>query len=98
LVIVGREISSRNYCLEMLKEIHRLIPEDVYLSTFIFENKTDVVLKGSAVNMPLVFTFARSLNESDLLSSAEIKYVTQRKIRESELTNFEIICKIKSGV
>lgn len=96
LAIVDREINSRNYCLEALSEVHRLIPEDVYLSTFIFENKTGVVLKGSAVNMPLVFTFARSLNNSDLLSSAEIKYATQRKIRDKELTNFEIICKIKS--
>lgn len=94
IAIINKQINNQNSCLEVLREIHRIIPENIFLNTFIFEGSDEVILKGTASDMSLVFGFVPILNESSLLEKIELRYVTQRKIQSREFTDFEIICKL----
>jgi Tfp pilus assembly PilM family ATPase len=94
ILILDRHLGNQNSCLEVLKEIHKAIAEGVYIDTFIFQEDSQVNLKGSAPGMPLILESVARLNESLVFREAQIKYVTQTKTEAGESTDFEIICKL----
>jgi Tfp pilus assembly protein PilN len=95
--IVNAQMSNENSCLEILREIHRISPKDIYLNTFIFQEADEVILKGTAPSMSLVFSFVPILNDSLFFENVQVRYATQRKMQALELTDFEIICKLSTG-
>jgi hypothetical protein len=44
--------------------------------------------------MSSVFNLALILNDSPIFDSAQVKYVTQKKIQMGEVTDFEISCRL----
>ena len=97
IAIINAQIDNESSCIEILREVHSITPSKIYLNTFIFEEGNEVILKGTAPTMSLVFSFVPILNESLSFENVEVRYATQRKTRMGELTDFEIICKIKVG-
>jgi len=95
--IVNMQIDNDNSCLEILREIHRITPKDIYLNTFIFQEADEVVLKGTSPSMSLVFSFVPILNSSPFFENVQVRYATQRKMQAAESTDFEIVCKLSPG-
>lgn len=98
IAIINAQLSIEGSCIEILREIHRITPKDIYLTTLIFEEKNEVTIKGTAPTMSLVFSFVPILNESPLFENVQTRYATQRKMRTGELTDFEISCKLSKVI
>lgn len=96
IAIINAQLDNENSCIEILREIHRITPSDIYLNTFLFEETNEVTLKGTSPTMSLVFSFVPILNKSSFFENVQVRYATQRKMRSGELTDFEIICKLRS--
>ncbi|MFH1621949.1 MAG: pilus assembly protein PilM [Candidatus Omnitrophota bacterium] len=95
IAIINSQLSTENSCIEILRELHKITPAEISLETFIFEDQGEVTLKGTSPAMSLVFSFVPILNKSTFFENIQVKYATQRKTKIEELTDFEIICKIK---
>ena len=97
IAIIKAQLDDEHSCLEVLREIHEITPPNIYLINFMFEDEKEVILKGNAPSMSLVFSFVPILNKSEFFENAQVKYATQRKTRRGELTDFEIICPLSSS-
>lgn len=98
MAIIKTQLNYENSCLEIFREIHKITPKEIYLSTFIFEEDKEVILKGRAASMSLVFSFVPILNNSLFFKDAQVRYATQRKTQTGELTDFEIFCPLDLSV
>ncbi|MFC1646233.1 pilus assembly protein PilM [Candidatus Omnitrophota bacterium] len=96
IAVINAQLNKSNSCIEILGEIHQITPIDINLNTFIFEESKEVVIKGTAKVMSLVFRFVPILNKSSFFEDVQVRYATQRKLVTGELTDFEIICKLSS--
>jgi len=95
LNIINSHIQQKASCLDILRELHLITPNDVFLSTFIYEDGQAVTIKGTAPSMSVVFSFVPILNKSDFFENVSVRYATQRKTTGSELTDFEIVCPLE---
>ena len=86
-----KKIFSRSELRDVKKLIDTSFGEEVPLI------EKEVILKGNAPSMTLVFSFVPILNKSEFFENAQVKYATQRKTRRGELTDFEIICPLSSS-
>lgn len=96
IAVINAQLNNSNSCIEILREIHQITPPDINLNTFLFEESKEVVIKGTAKTMSLVFSFVPILNKSSFFGDVQVRYATQRKLAVGELTDFEIICKLSN--
>jgi len=95
ITIINEHLEQEGSCIDILRELHIITPQEVFLNTFIYEEERGVTIKGTAPSMSVVFSFVPILNKSDFFEDVGVRYATQRKMVGSELTDFEIICPLK---
>lgn len=90
----GKETSS---ALDMLYELHQIIPGQMRLTSFIYEENSRLSLHGQIPELDSVFAFVSQLEKSRVFKNfvVLIKYATQKKAQASETVDFEIICSKK---
>ena len=89
---VKMELNNRESAINVLAELHRLIPQDIQLTAVKFSLSGNVSLEGNSRTMATVFSFIGVMEESDLFKSVESRRTTKRKIGEGEIVDFDIIC------
>jgi Tfp pilus assembly PilM family ATPase len=94
IAVINSQSNSEGSCMEILREIHKITPPEIYLNTFLFEEGKMLTIKGTAPTMSLVFNFVPILDKSSFFESVQVRYATQRKMQTEELTDFEITCKL----
>jgi len=95
--IVNLQMDNKDSCIDVLREIYKITPQEIYLNTFVFEENKDAILRGNAPTMSTVFSFVNTLNESKFFKNIEVKYVNQRKTKAQDITDFEIICTLEKA-
>ncbi len=83
---------ARGSSLNMLNEVNRLLPREIFLTSVEIEDKQTAALKGNARVMSDVFKFVSLLESSELFTNVKTKYTTARKEQNSEYTEFQITC------
>ena len=78
--------------INILAEIYKIIPNEIYITGIDIEEKGKVVLKGRAMAMSDVFKFVTTLEKSPVFENVKTAYTTAKKEKESEYTEFEITC------
>ncbi len=81
--------------LYILLELHKIVPQDIELTNFDFENKKGLTLKGTSATMAGVFKFVGVLDKSNYFTNSKVKFVKKRATAEG-LTDFEIFCPLKN--
>lgn len=94
--IVRSQSNKRSEALTILNELHRIIPPQIYLALYKYENGK-VELKGSADVLSDIFRLVTILEKSPYFQNVEVKYATKRKVGEQELVDFTITCPISPG-
>ena len=87
-------VSTRQSCMEALRQISLVISPDITINKFYFEKNKSVVLTGEASSHSSVVTFSKNLGESELFEDAKIRYTKKEDILK-ENVDFEIICSLK---
>lgn len=87
----GRQTLS---VLDILYELHKVIPEQVYLTNFSYEENNQVILHGQVPELDAVFVFVSQLEKSPEFKNFDIrvKYASQKRAQSNEVIDFEIIC------
>jgi len=78
--------------LDLLYDLNQALPAGVYLTNFAYEENSQVVLRGQAKELNLVFALVAQLEKSPVFKGFEIKisYATKRKVSSGEIVSFEI--------
>lgn len=95
IAIINRQLDTESSSMEILRKLHEVAPAEIYLNSFMYQEDSEVIIKGTAPSMSLVFSFVPILNETSFFENVQVKYVTQRKTVTGEITDFEIVCKLK---
>jgi len=84
----------RPVVLEALFELYRIMPAHAHLTSFNFQDKGELVLRGQAKALSFVLMLVSELEKSSVFQDAQIKlkYATQRRISSGEAVDFEIAC------
>lgn len=80
--------------LDILYELHKRLPEQIFLISLVYEDGNDLIIHGQAPELNFVFDFVSTLQKSEILKSFNIKvrYATKKKTQAGEIVDFEIAC------
>lgn len=93
LRVVKKQLSEGATSLDVIYHLYRLIPANISLIDFDYEDKDRVVrFRGTAVRMSDVFNLATILEKSDRFGNVQTGSVSKRQTREGELVDFQFRC------
>ncbi len=88
LDLIRDRFSEKGSCLDILLELHKIIPSQIALSSFDFEGES-ITLKGDSPNMAGVFQLVSILEASSFFSGAEVRYARMETGKDA-IIGFEI--------
>ncbi len=89
---VEKSHQKKPSALDILYELHQIIPVDVVLTNFSYDESGQIVLRGQTPQMDNVFEFVTRLEKSVVFKGFEIKvkYASNKKLNAGDLVDFEI--------
>lgn len=93
----GRMNSSAS-SLPALRELHRIMPADISLTSLNFEERRQIVMRGQSPALESIFVFVSALENSPVLGGYNIKMrnATKRSVpgaaEGAQAVEFEIVC------
>ncbi len=93
LQMVKYELKNRGIPLDVLAEIHSLIPKNVQLTGIKYSRQGEKFsVTGNSRSMSVVFGFIDSMEASPYFKNVEPRRTTKRKTDNDEVVDFEITC------
>ncbi len=90
--LVKGRLDAKKSSINILNEISRLTPKEIYFTNINIEEDRQTVLQGRAAAMSNVFEFVTTLENSPYFENVQTTYTTTKKEKETEYAKFEIIC------
>jgi Tfp pilus assembly PilM family ATPase len=90
--LVEKRLDSRGSSIEVISEIYKITPKEIYLTDINIDEKQQIILKGGALAMSDVFKYVKKLEESDMFENVKTTYTTTKKDKDTEFAEFEISC------
>jgi Tfp pilus assembly protein PilN len=87
-------LQKRPSALDVLYELHKVMPDQISLVSLIYEEDEQVVLRGQTQELNSVSAFVSELERISVFKNFSIKprYATQKKTQLGEIWDFEIAC------
>jgi Tfp pilus assembly PilM family ATPase/Tfp pilus assembly protein PilN len=87
-------LQQRPSALDVLYELHKVMPAQISLVSLIYEEDEQVVLRGQTQELNSVSAFVSQLERISVFKNFSIKlrYATQKKTITGEVVDFEIVC------
>lgn len=81
-------------CLDMLYEVNQVMPPEIYLTNFSYEENNQLLLRGQAPELSYILAFVSNLEKSTVFRKFNIKvrYASKRSVQAQETIDFEIEC------
>lgn len=95
--IVKDRLNNRLVGLEVMSELYRLIPEEIYLNNVILDENGTITIQGTSESMSRVFSLVGALEESGLFKSVKTNSTTAKKERGKDVAAFELTFKLESA-
>lgn len=90
--MVEERLDAKAASINLLNEIYKLTPKEIYLNSINIEEKNKTILRGRAAVMSDVFKYVTTLENSDLFDSVNATYTSTKKENNVEYAEFEITC------
>jgi len=92
--ILESQAKYRLQVLEVLYELHKMTPKDIYLSSFIYEDENQIALRGHTPELNYVLELVSTLEKSKAFGNftSKLRYATKKKTQTGDIIDFEIIC------
>lgn len=94
LIAVRQSRQLQAGALELLKELHAIVPGQTALNLLTLEGNGELVLKGQADSMAHVLRLVTTLEGSALFQNVQIRYANKRRFQGREIADFEIQCRL----
>ena len=95
--ILRQYLQTRSLPLDSVRELYRIIPQEIYLSAVNMDDAGLVSVQGISDSMSKVFSFVTALEASPLFEGVKTKSTSAKKDRGKEVAAFEIIMNLASG-
>jgi Tfp pilus assembly PilM family ATPase/Tfp pilus assembly protein PilN len=90
--------NTKNLVLNFIFEKHKVVPPDIHLTSIRFNGKDRLTIRGVSTVMSEIFRFLNVLEESKYFQDVRTKFVTTRKVKGRDMTEFEIICPLDASL
>ncbi|MFA6079358.1 MAG: PilN domain-containing protein, partial [Candidatus Omnitrophota bacterium] len=87
-------IYKRKLPLALLYELQKIVPKEIAINFVSLDESNSVILRGQGAQLADVFKFVTTLENSIYLEGVSTKYTRTKKVKEKEVTDFEINFKI----
>ncbi|MFH1837133.1 MAG: pilus assembly protein PilM [Candidatus Omnitrophota bacterium] len=91
---VKRYLAEQGYMLNLIAELHDILPKNTYFSDIRVETNGEFSIKGFADSMSSIFTFIGIMEESVFFEEVVAKYTSKRKEEDKDIAIFEITGKV----
>ncbi len=92
--ILREYLTNRSLPLETIRELYRIIPQEIFLSAINIDDTGMVSIQGVSNSISEVYNFVTALQASPLFQGVKAKSTSSKKDRGKEVTSFEIIMKV----
>ena len=93
--IMREHLKAEGSCLDVMRETYAVIPSNIFLTMYIYEEGKGITLKGSSPNMSQVVKLVPMLEQSKYFKDVQLRYASKRKKKGVDLTDFEIFISLK---
>lgn len=95
--IVQTHLKNSMVSLDVINELYRKIPREIYLTNISMDEKGNISLQGISDVASIVFNLGTALKDSEHFKSVDIKSTTAKKDRGKDVSAFEITLKLASA-
>lgn len=92
--LIRDHLGTSRISLDFLRELYRIIPENIALAAFLYDETKYIVIKGTADTMSDVFDLIPQLENSPYFEKVSSRGVKRRKVGPKEVVDFEIQCSL----
>ena len=94
LELMKKHLMAKPSSLDFINEVYRLIPDNLSLINFSYDEAKQVSLRGQSTELSPVFSFVSRLESSPVFKNFQpkVKYVAKKKTPAGEVIDFEINC------
>lgn len=80
--------------LDTIYELYEVMPKDIYLSSFVYEDDNQITMRGQTQELNCVLELVSGLEKSKAFGkfSSKLRYATKKKIQTGDIIDFEIVC------
>lgn len=91
---ITQQLGSDRSSLDFLRELYQVMPDNIFLKIFLYDESKYIVIKGTANSMSEVFDLIPTLENSPFFEKVSSRGVKRRKVGKKEVVDFEIQCSI----
>ena len=95
LRVIKKQIDTKNSCLDILHELHKIIPDTISFSTLDYRLNNTVKIKGQSKALSDVLGLIDILEKSSYFKNVQLKSSNMRRLRNMEVADFYIQCEIE---
>ena len=88
-------LDRRSSALECLREVSRLLPNNVLLKNFQFKKGKNVVIRGEALSPEPIYDYKKALDKVPLFSKVELGSIQPGKRKDTNIQSFQMNAKLK---
>jgi len=96
LRVIKKQIDTKNSCLDILHELHKIIPDTISLSTLDYQLNNTLKIKGQSKALSDALGLIDILEKSSCFKNVQLKSSNMRRLRNMEVADFYIQCEIES--
>ncbi len=96
LRVIKKQIDTKNSCLDILHELHKIIPDTISFSTLDYQLNNTLKIKGQSKALSDALGLIDILEKSSYFKNVRLKSSNMRRLRNMEVANFCIQCEIES--
>jgi Tfp pilus assembly protein PilN len=95
--LVRGYIQSRMVSLDIIHELYTITPNSIYLNNITVDDDGTVTIDGISETMSQVFSYVKSLDDSNMFKEAKTKSTSTKKDNGNDVAAFEIEFKVKDS-
>ena len=96
LEIIKKQLDTKNSCLDILHELHRIIPDTISFTILDYQLNNTLKIKGHSKALSDALGLIDILEKSSYFKNVQLKSSNMRRLRNMEVADFYIQCEIES--
>ncbi|MFA5118161.1 MAG: pilus assembly protein PilM [Candidatus Omnitrophota bacterium] len=99
LKILASRAEKRLSSLQVFYELNKALPGAISLTSFTYEENSQIILHGQAQTLSIIFEFVSQIEKQPVFKNftVKVKYATQNKSQTGDIVDFEITCNNTPG-
>ncbi len=95
--IIKDFLRDRMAALDVIEELYRLIPKEIYLENIRLDEEARIHIRGISTSMSRVFSLVTALEDSSVFKGVKTLSTTAKKDRGRDVAAFEIAFRLESA-